>query len=374
MSKPIRILHVFSILDRGGAETMVMNLYRAIDRSRVQFDFIVHREDEGFYEAEIRSLGGRIYRVVPFYGLNYFSYRFRWKKLLTELRKTHHILHSHIRSTASIYFPIANQLGYQTIIHSHAISAGTDWKAGARKIFQASLRRKAQYFLACSTEAATWLFGADIVHSPKYHLLLNSIDVEAFRFSAENRQALRQSLGLTTETVIGHVGRFIELKNHRRLLEIFSEYHTEHPNSALILVGDTDLPAETLPYVQNQVVEFGLASAVHFIGAVDNVGDYLSAMDVFVFPSILEGLGMALVEAQCVGLPTVFSDTLPEEARILQSCQPVSLDCPNQIWVECIERADEIGFTQDAVEQVRKAGYAVEETADWLMDYYENLR
>lgn len=191
----IRILHVLGGLDRGGAETMVMNLYRAIDKTQVQFDFITHTNRRQAYTEEIEKLGGKIYYFPKFKGINYFQLKSIWKKFFKD-HPEYRILHSHVRSYASLYLPIAKKAGLKTIIHSHSTSNGRGLGSVVKRIMQYPLRWQADYFFGCSKEAGTWLFGDKIVNSPKYHILRNAIDTEQYKFNPEIRKEYREKLGL----------------------------------------------------------------------------------------------------------------------------------------------------------------------------------
>lgn len=354
---------------------MIMNLYRAMDRTKIQFDFIVHRAEKGLFEDEILALGGRIYRVCPFRGRNYFGYCSAWRKLLSELKATHKILHSHVRSTAGIYLPMARKMGFVTIIHSHATSSGSGWKAKVRDWLQRSLRRKADYFLACSQVAGEWLFGTEVVQSERFHILLNSIDIDEYRYDRLRREQQRERLKLSDDFVIGHVGRFIPLKNHVFMLDLFSEYLKRDDTAVLLLVGGEDEGAEggTAKVIFEKIEALGIRDRVLTVGTVKDVRNYLSAMDVFLFPSIREGLGLVAVEAQCAGLPVVASDRIPVEARICPSFRALPLEAGYETWMEALEEAKSLEPDPDAWSRVVQAGYRAEDAVGWLTDFYINL-
>ena len=214
MSDPIRIIQVFAQMNRGGAETMIMNLYRMIERSQIQFDFIVHTNEECAYDNEIRSLGGRIYRVPRYNGKNHFEYIKSWNKFF----KTHpnyKIIHGHVRSTASIYLKIAKKFGLVTIAHSHSTSSGTGFSSIVKNILQYPIRNIADYLFACSEQSGEWLFGKNASKRNNFVILKNSIDVKKFVFNERVRFEKRKELKIDDKFVIGHIGRFIPSKNHK---------------------------------------------------------------------------------------------------------------------------------------------------------------
>ena len=156
--KKIRILHVLGSLNMGGAETLIMNLYRNIDRDKIQFDFVVHTNKIGLYEDEIKELGGKIYRIQRYKGINHFSYKKEWNNFFEE-HKEYKIIHGHMRSTASIYLKIAKKYGRITIAHSHNTSNGHGFSSLVKKILQYNIRNVSDYFMGCSYEANKRLFG-----------------------------------------------------------------------------------------------------------------------------------------------------------------------------------------------------------------------
>ena len=208
----IRILHVLGSLDRGGAETMIMNLYRNIDRSKVQFDFLIHTDRECDYNEEIRSMGGKIYSLKRFKGYNLCQYIKQFKDFFIK-HPEYEIIHGHMRSTASIYLKIAKSMGRYTIAHSHNTSSGNGISALGKNLIQLPLRYIADYYFACSIEAGEWLFGKKIIKSDKFYILKNAIDMGAFVFNQNIRDLKRKELGFEDFFIIGNVGRFHELMN-----------------------------------------------------------------------------------------------------------------------------------------------------------------
>lgn len=365
MSGAVRVLHVVGSMGIGGAETMVMNLYRQIDRQRVQFDFVVHTDQAGAYDGEIKSLGGRIYSCPRYRGVNHLSYRKWWKTFLRD-HAEYKILHSHIRSTASLYLPIARKHGLVSIIHSHSTSNGKGIQAAFKDILQLPLRRQADYMFACSEEAGKWLFGKKAVRSERFHVVPNAIDCERFRFDPVLRESVRKELGVEESFVIGHVGRLTPEKNHSFLFRIFQELLKREPNAALILLGDGKLRDN----LKKEASALGISDRVMFFGARRNVSDYYQAMDAFVFPSVWEGLGIAALEAQASGLPCLIADTVPRAVDIGASLVTfLPLDKPAAEWAGMIHSVQR----NDTSQFVRKAGYDIRNNAMAFQRFYEKL-
>ena len=308
----IRILHVIGSMNCGGAETMIMNIYRAIDRRQIQFDFVIHTNDKCFYEDEIEKLGGKIYRTQKYLMHNLFSYKKWWAEFF-ENHSEHSIIHGHIGSSAWVYLSVAKKYGKITVAHSHNACLKSKtvkdllWKMNALPV-----RFVAEYFIACSPLAGETRFGKKVMRSGKCMILKNGIDAKKYRFNETMRSLIREKNGVKDKLVIGHVGRFSYLKNHEFLIKVFEVIHKKCPNSVLWLLGT----GEDFDNIVNMAKERNLEDSVRFIGVVSNTYEYLQGMDVFVFPSRSEGLPLSVVEAQAAGLPIVTSMAVPREADI----------------------------------------------------------
>lgn len=368
MEGPIRILHVLGRLDRGGAETMIMNLYRNIDRSKIQFDFIIHTNDKCDYHDEIYKLGGKIYSVPGYYGKNHFVYKKAWQDFFNNHPK-YKIVHGHMRSTASIYLQVAKKHGLITIAHSHSTaSRGNIIQRFVKNIIQFPIRFSADYLFACSKEAGEWLFGKSATKKMNYFVIKNAIDLQLYVFNEDVRNEIRTRIGVENESnfVVGHVGSFTFPKNHKFLLRVFKEILKENPSAILLLVGDGELRSE----IEKEIEGFGLEDKVILTGTVSNVYEYMHAMDVFVFPSIFEGLGLALIEAQAAGLPCVVSDAIPNEA-ILSECV-TCLSLTNQLhdWAKSILSAKKIDDKNCQNKSIAYQGYDIKDEVKRLVEIY----
>lgn len=368
LKSPIRILHMIAVLEMGGTQSMIMNLYRVIDRSKVQFDFIIdHPDKDNELRDEIESLGGRIYSFPTFNGKNIHEEKRTWDEFLTE-HKEYKVLHTHSRSYASIYLPIAKKHGLITIAHSHSTSNGKGVAAIIKDFMQFPIRYQADYMFACSKEAGEWLFGKKIVKSEKFKVIPNAIDSKLFAYSPEKRKKIRKELGITSSYVIGHVGRISKPKNHHFLLKCFKEIQRNNQNTVLLLVGDGELSDE----IKNEASQLGIQDRVVFLGSRTNTYDYYQAMDCFVFPSLWEGLGIAVVEAQASGLPCIVSDTVPRSVDIGAGLvEFLSLSVPLSFWMELINE----NYTErkDTTELVVRAGYDIKENAERMQKFYEDI-
>ena len=368
---PIRILHVIGIMNRGGAETMIMNLYRNIDRTKVQFDFVENEGEEAAFDKEILSLGGRIYRCPRYQGKNHFAYTTWWHAFWRNHNGEYPIVHGHIGSTATIYLAIAKKYGSITIAHSHNTNALKTTSDIIYSIFSYPTRYIADYFFACSRKAGISRYGKKIgKDSAKCRILPNAIDTERFVYHDNRRQKMRQLLEIKDEQfVIGNVGRFAQQKNHRFLIEIFDMIHQENPYALLLLLGDGELR----PEIEKMIKERCLQNHVVLAGIQVNTWDYYQVMDVFLMPSLNEGLPVSLVEAQAAGLPCYVSTGVPQESAITNLVQFKSLEDSAEGWatevLKCFKKPRRI-----MTEEIRRAGYDIAETSRWLQNYYMEVR
>lgn len=360
----LKVLQVFGGLDCGGAETMLMNIYQAINRNEVQFDFIKHMVNKGFYETQIVEMGGAIHKCPKYKVYNHFAYKCWWKEFFKS-HPEYKIIHSHVRSTASIILKIAKKFGLTTISHSHSTSNGKGVKALIKKFLQRNIVKYSDYCFGCSKKSGEWLFGKGVVETEKFKVVPNAIDVNKYRFNELKRQELKKELGLEGTFVVGHVGRFSSMKNHLFLLDVFNELVKVKENARLLLIGDGEMRAE----IENKISELNLKDKVVLLGVRSDIFDLLNVMDCFVFPSIWEGLPVSLVEAQANGLPVIMSDTITDEIKITNSLEEIGL-CENiDVWVGKIVNSKRSNCDND-IEKVINAGYDIHESASELLEFY----
>lgn len=331
--KPIRILHMIGSMNIGGSQIMMLNLYRAINRDVIQFDFILDHPEERALADQFEALGARIFAMPSFRLSNIADVKYAWDEFFKN-HSEYKILHSHVRSYASIYIPIAKKYGLTTIIHSHSTSNGTGAKALLKAVLQYPLRYQADYFFGCSEEAGRWLFGKKVIQRENYKTIQNCVDIEHFTFSPEKREQIRRQFNIAPDVyVLGHVGRFHEVKNHRFLLDVFVEVLKKKKQARLMLVGDGELRED----IRTCCAELGILDKVFFVGSKRDTAPFYSAMDCFVFPSLWEGVPVSVVEAQASGLPCVISDTITKDVFLLEDfvCAK-SVEDPPEKWADQI--------------------------------------
>lgn len=348
-------------MNRGGAETMIMNLYRNIDRSMIQFDFIVHTEEKCAFDDEIKELGGKIFRMPTYMGKNHIYYKKCWNKFFDNHRN-YKIIHGHVRSTAAIYLKIAKKHGLVTIVHSHSTSSGKGVLAYLKNIMQYPIRYIAEHFFACSKEAGQWLFGNKV----NFHILNNAIETKKFALNNDVRNNKRKKLQLEDKFVIGHIGRFNAVKNHDFLIDIFHNVYKKNKKAVLVMVGDGALRQS----IKEKVKYLGIENNVIFTGVRSDIPKLLQTMDIFVLPSLYEGLPVTLIEAQTSGLPCIISSVVTEKVNISGLVEFISLKDSKEHWAEVILKYQSGFIREDAYKKVKKAGYDIKENAKWLESFY----
>lgn len=362
----IRILHMIGSLSLGGSQTMIMNIYRNIDRSKVQFDFIVDHPEDMIFEEEIKALGGKIYVVPMFKGYNIAEIIREWNRFFCQ-HPEYKVLHSHVRSYASLYLPIAKKYGLKTIIHSHSTSNGSGFTALVKRIMQYPLRYQADCFLSCSELAGEWLFGKKVIKSDKFKILQNAIDLKEYQYNTEARDKIRKELGLNQETLFGHVGRFHESKNPIFLLRVFQQIHERIPNSKLVMVGDGDLRNQ----IEETIKQLKIEKDVLLLGSRNDVRNILQAMDCFLFPSCWEGVPVTVIEAQASGLPCFISNTVTTDVGISEQVHYLPINQGVEPWVN--EVVSTVLERKNVLEKIKQAGFDIKDTSKWLMELYTAL-
>jgi glycosyltransferase involved in cell wall biosynthesis len=327
-----RILHVLGTLDRGGTESMLMNYYRHINRDEMQFDFVVHTTKHCDYEDEVLSLGGIVYRVPRFSLINLRKYKRSWNQLFSR-HPEYQIIHVHHFLIAGIVMPIAARYGIPVrIVHSHNTKPPIFiLKEKVMWLFHHDMIKYSTERLACSSDAGTYLFG-----NLPFKVFYNAIETDRYKYNESNRIKIRDEFGLIEDDfVIGHIGSFrTRQKNHSFLIDVFVELAKYDAHAKLLLIGDGLLKKE----IEDKCRLLALEGKVFFAGIRDDVPAMLSAMDVFLFPSFFEGLGIVGVEAQAAGLPCVFSNAIPDEACVTDLVTKVSLNEKASDWALQIQK------------------------------------
>jgi glycosyltransferase involved in cell wall biosynthesis len=364
----LRILHVVNKMDRGGIETLLMSIYRNVDRNKIQFDFLVSKYDEGEYDKEILQLGGKIYRV-----------RSRREGVLNNKsdlnqffrENNYQIVHVHVSSMTNIQsIKSAKKNKVSTrIIHCHNTK-------GPRGLMHELMHRYNRLIIdryctdkfACSTDAAVWGFGKKKISNKKINIFNNAINTTKFVYKDEVRKEKRKELGVEDSFIIGHVGRFVEQKNHGFIIKIFNELIKIEKKAKLLLVGVGRLEEE----IKKQIEELGIEKSVMMLGSRSDVNELMQAMDVFLFPSLFEGLGIVAIEAQAADLHVFASDVVPKEANISELFHSLSLNDEPLKWAEKIVKYSKINARVDRTGDIIKNNYDIKANTEWITNFYLN--
>ncbi len=285
VDKKIIVAHIMGKWNGGGVESVVMNYYRNIDRNKIQFHFLCDEDSTDIPYEEIEKLGGKVIVIPPYQKL------FKYQKELYRIFKENNykIVHSHINALSVFPLRIAKKAGVSIrIAHSHSTSNKKEWKKNILKMILRPLSKLyANNYFACTEYAGKWLFGKKVVERKELNVINNAIDLKKFEFNENTRKALREELGIKDDTlIIGHVGRFMKQKNHEFLVEVFNEVYKKNQNTLLILIGQGPLLSE----IKQKAINLNIEDKIKFIGQVTDVEKYYNIMDIFLFPSIYEGL------------------------------------------------------------------------------------
>ena len=356
--------------ESGGIESFLHNVIRQMDLSRLEIDIVAAQMCESVFTADLKEKGVKFYELSGSQRKLGQNHRM-FKQLLKE--RQYDVVHLHIFQGLSLYYAyLAKKVGVPVrIAHSHNTAlrqSRTRWlKMLIHNAAKCFLAKNVTDYWACSSLAAEFMFPKDVVE--KYEFIPNGIDVDKFRFDNEVRKEIRKNLDIENKFVIGNVGRLCYQKNQEYLLEVFAKLQSERSNSVLLLVGEGQMKEG----LQQQAKKLGIADKVIFYGVTDKVEQLLWAMDLFVFPSRFEGLGIVVVEAQATGLPVVCSDNVPDEAVVTDLVQKIKLSNSADVWAESILNCQATMDRQAFNEQVRQSGFAVADVADRIEKAYLGL-
>lgn len=363
--QPIRVLQIMGIVCGGGVEAVIMNYYRNVDRTKVQFDFVIDGYEKSLLDDEILSLGGRIYKVEP-YNRNIFKYIYQIYRIVKD--NNYEIVHSNMNTLAVFSLFAAWLAGVKVrILHNHSTAVKSEKLRSAMKyILRPFAPIFANRYMACSVLAGEWMYGKKKMQSGKVKVLNNAIDVDKFAYNPEVREKLRHELNIPEDIlVIGHVGRFMYQKNHDFLIDIFKEIHNKKSNSLLLLIGDGPLRQS----IEEKVKNCNLQDNVKFLGLRKDVKDLYNVMDIFILPSWYEGLPVVSVEAQANGLPCFVSDKVSKECYLSASMHFISLDENVESWSKDILN-NNLNRNKNAKQELIANNFEIKNEAKKLMQIY----
>lgn len=350
----------------GGIESLLINLYRNIDRSKIQFDFIIHKKAENGFEDEIRELGGIIYYFYPISVKNMIKYT-RDVRRFVRRHNEYSIIHIHSRTVSAIWAFYAKENKRISIVHSHNTGNSGRWDILIKNAAQYPSRFLADYCMGCSQQANEWMFGKQRAASKSCFIVRNGIDTDKYVFSREKRIHIRRQLGVDEDSfVIGTVGRLVPQKNLPLLIDAFVSAKQKRENLMLIIVGDGPLHGE----LERKIMELNLCDSVKLLGNRQDVHELLTAFDCFALTSIYEGLGIVLIEAQAEDLPVMISPAVSEEVYITENIVRIG-SYKTDMWADAmihIERKNR----SDRRAAVSAAGYDIVSVSSWLCDFYHS--
>ena len=361
MKKVNRVLHVVGGMNQGGTENFLMNVYRNIDRGKVQFDFLVNRE--GVFDKEIKALGGKIYYIPALQKVGQIKYTKNLDKFFQK-HKEYKIVHSHINQVSGLILERANKAGTPVrIAHIHNNKHAKNYLIRLYKTYLgAKVNNNANYKFACSKYAGEFLFGKN----SKFEIINNAIDTKKFVYDEDIRKKVRKELNIKNEFILGNVARFCYQKNNIFLLKIFKEFLKLNENSKLLLIGKGKDKKKVLKYIERH----NLKENIIMLENRKDVNQLMQAMDFFVLPSRCEGLGIVLIEAQAVGLECITSErVVAKEAKVTDLLEFYPLENTPKQWAKEIYRQREYK-REDTYEKIKKNGYDIKEIAQYLENFY----
>lgn len=366
-AKPLKVLHVVGAMNRAGTETMLMNIYRNIDRKKIQFDFISYSQNEAHYDQEIECLGGRVIRLRKTQSV---------KEIYNAIKKygPYDVVHSHTLFHCGIANLAAQLAGVKIrIAHSHTTLDTNE--SYIRTIYKSLMRKlihlTSTKLLACSKGAAQYLFGDKDLVKIKDSYFPNVVDYTKFLKQPINEVVeFKKKEDLENKIVIGHIGRFMDAKNHSFLIETMKCILKKDNRFTLLLVGDGELRER----IEAEAKKSGIDSHIRFVGIRDDIPTLLHSMDLFVFPSLYEGLGLVLLEAQACGLPCIVSEAIQPEADLkIGLMTQLILNKGPEVWADTIRT----GFykkeenIKNILNGFEKEGYSLSKGISNLMDIYQ---
>lgn len=370
MGEKIRVLHIVTSMNVGGLESRLMDIYRFINKSKIQFDFYTLRKTPGYFDEEIRGLGGQVFYNSPLTIKNIHKVQKEFGSFLDQ--NNYDIIHSHICETSPILLSVAKRKGVNhRIVHSRHASVDMKikslYKSLSKFVLKLSIPRYATDYYSVSLKAGYWLFGRKIVDRGLVKVINNAIDASKYRYDIETRTAKRKELLLSdNEIVVGLVGNFSNAKNHDFLVDIFDELTKMNSTVKLVLVGSGTNESQ----IKKKCEKLGLLGKVNFLGKRNDVNELLQAIDIFVMPSLFEGMPGAAIEAQASGLPLVLSKNITNEAKITSSVLFLGLDQAPKFWAEKVLDLYNQHTRGDTYTEIVKNGYDISYSAKQLESNY----
>lgn len=361
MKNKIKILHVLGDLNIGGIESLLISIFNNIDRDEFEFDFLVHSIGNDQNLGKIEKLGGKVYTIDKFNPKNPFKYKKDFENFLYN-HKEYQILHCHFRGTESTILKVAKKYGLTTISHIHGLDYGSGIKKIIRDCLKKDIIKYSDYKFACSIEAGELMF-----KNNKFTLIKNGIDLEKYIYNEDIRNEIREKLDLNENKVMVHIGSFLQLKNQKFLIYLMKDLVKIDNKIILLLVGDGYLKEES----DNLTKKLNLESNIKFLGSISNVNEILQAADLFLLPSLNEGLPLSAVEAQSAGLKCLLSDSIPKDVKLTENVEFISLN-DKEKWKEMILDSF-IYQRKNLYKTIDDKGFNIKNTCKYLENFYKSI-
>ncbi|GAA0827190.1 glycosyltransferase family 1 protein [Clostridium tertium] len=362
MTKPIRVLMVNYKMQCAGIESFIMNMYRNIDREKVKIDFLVHYSERQFYDDEIERMGGKIYRLSIREDNNFIKYKLELNKFFNN-HPEYKIVHGHMESFGVFYLREAKKNGIPIrVAHSHIAKRNSGIKGYMKSVLNMFYKTYATHLFACSIDSGKFIFG----RKENFIVYNNAIDVDKFKFNKDVSDNIRTEFDINNNFVIGHVGRFNTQKNHIFLIKVFNEVHKRNDKVTLLLLGEGELENE----IKNMVKKLGLENNIKFLGVRSDMDRIYQAMDLFILPSLFEGLPVSAIEAQAAGLKCILSDRITKETTMTDNIEYLSLNSGLSKWANEILKYNNNYERKDTSKLIKLSGYDIKSQAKQLQDFY----
>lgn len=369
MEEKTKILRIIGECKSGGTETIALNYYKNIDHDKIKMDFLFYGNNLKRFNDELEKNGDKVINVEK-YSKNMIK---SIKQIRDVVKKEKYdIVHAQLNTLN--FFPLLGAFlgGAKIRIASNHSTANLKYefrKSIIKYILRPTCGLMATNYAACSNFAGEWAFGRKNVKNGKVKIIHNAIDLKNFRYSNNIRMNVRKREDWEDKFIIGHVGRFVEQKNHKFIVNIFKEIHERNENARLVFIGDGELISD----IKKQVNKLRLDEYVYFYGVRFDVNELMQGMDLFLFPSLYEGLGNVITEAQAVSLQSVVSDQVPKEIGLTEFVEFVPLNAPVEKWAESVIKYVDGYKKRDTYEDLVNAGYEIKSAAKELEKYYLNL-
>lgn len=363
----IRVAMIIGKMDSGGKKSLVMEYYRHIDRSQVQFDFICDSDSQAIPENEIQELGGRIYIIPPYQHI--FANMREMKRIFRQ--NSYPIMHAW-NSTMNLFpMKVAKSSGIPVrISESLSMAHEGDWKTKIKKILRPLSKLYATHYMSCGEDCGRWQFGDKLFDAGKVDVFKTVINAKYNDFDPELRNKTRKQFGWEEKIVVGHIGRFTPQKNSVHLIEIFAAFVKKEPQAVLCLIGDGELKEKMM----SRIKELGIEDSVEYLGRREDIRQFYNAMDCFLLPSLYEGLPVVGLEAQSCGIPVFFSTEITREAKASDLCHFIPLSASEEEWADKIIEVvkKNIPVRSGHAKEVIEAGFDSTSEAIRLQKYYFN--